>query len=95
MPAITEGKFWTDLLKKILHILLNSNSGGDRTGHQHVVPHEDGWAVKGAGNQKATAVYKYQKDAIDRAREIARRNKTSVIIHREDGTIRDRLNFGE
>ncbi|TNG91899.1 DUF2188 domain-containing protein, partial [Pasteurellaceae bacterium UScroc12] len=25
--------------------------------NQHVVPHPEGWAVKGAGNSKATAVY--------------------------------------
>ena len=24
--------------------------------NQHVVPHADGWAVKGAGNQRATSV---------------------------------------
>lgn len=40
--------------------------------NQHVVPHPEGWAVKGARNSKATAVYSTQKDAIARAEQIAR-----------------------
>ena len=39
--------------------------------NQHVVPHSEGWAVKGAGNQKATAVYETQYEAISHARSIA------------------------
>ena len=35
--------------------------------NQHVVPHEDGWAVKGAGNQRATSVHDTQQQAIDAA----------------------------
>lgn len=29
--------------------------------NQHVVPHQDGWAVKGAGNQRATSVHDTQQ----------------------------------
>ncbi|MCY4327163.1 MAG: DUF2188 domain-containing protein, partial [Rhodobacteraceae bacterium] len=25
--------------------------------NQHVVPHKDGWGVKGAGNQRATSIH--------------------------------------
>lgn len=32
--------------------------------NQHVVPHKDGWAVKGAGNAKATAIHPTQQSAI-------------------------------
>jgi hypothetical protein len=38
--------------------------------NQHVVPHDDDWAVKGAGNSKATSVHSTQGEAIERAREI-------------------------
>ena len=38
--------------------------------NQHVVPHPDGWAVKGAGNPKATKVTETQKEAITVAREL-------------------------
>jgi hypothetical protein len=33
--------------------------------NQHVVPHGKNWAVKGAGNTKATSIHKTQKSAID------------------------------
>ncbi|MBK8492705.1 MAG: DUF2188 domain-containing protein [Saprospirales bacterium] len=67
--------------------------GRSTTHHQHVVPHPDGWAVKGEGNEKFTGVYQYQDDAIDRAREIAENYGSDVIIHRADGTIRDRRSY--
>lgn len=61
---------------------------------QHVVPHEDGWAIKGEGNQRATEVHDTQADAIERAREIARKQGSEVVIHRRDGTIRDSDSYG-
>jgi len=64
-----------------------------KTHNQHVVPHEEGWAVRGAGNTRVTATFKYQDDAIDRATEIAKNYKSDVIIHRTDGTIRDRRSY--
>ena len=39
---------------------------------QHVVPHADGWAVKGSGNQRATSVHPTQREAIGSARNVAR-----------------------
>ena len=94
MSDIRTGNFWTNLLKKLLKILFKGKLGGRRKSkHQHVVPHEDGWAVRGEGNERVTAVYKYQDDAIDRARDIAINYKSSVIVHRKDGTIRDRMSY--
>jgi len=40
--------------------------------NQHVVRREDGWAVLGAGNNRDTARYGTQAEAIDQATEIAR-----------------------
>ena len=62
--------------------------------NQHVVPHEDGWAVKGAGNQKATNVVDTQKEAIDLAKGIATNQHSEVVIHRPDGRIRDKNSYG-
>ena len=61
---------------------------------QHVVPHGKDWAVKGEGNDKATSIVGTQKKAIERAREIAQNQRSEVIIHRPDGTIRDRDSYG-
>ena len=50
--------------------------------NQHVTPHQDGWQVKGAGNQKATVVTNNQQQAIEIARQIAQNQKSEVVIHR-------------
>ncbi|EGZ44572.1 DUF2188 domain-containing protein [Neisseria wadsworthii] len=62
--------------------------------NQHVVPHPDGWAVKGAGNSKATAVYTTQKEAIARAEGIAKNQRTDTKIHGVDGRIRAGNSYG-
>ena len=67
MADIRTNSFWTNLLQKILKIILK-NLGvrtSKPTHNQHVVPHDEGWAVKGAGNERYTGVYTYQRDAID------------------------------
>lgn len=62
--------------------------------NQHVVPHKTGWAVEGEGASKATQVFTTQQKAIDRAREIAQNQQSEVVIHRRDGTIRDKDSYG-
>ena len=62
--------------------------------NQHVVKHPDGWAVKGAGNSKATKVTSTQKEAISIAEEIARNQKSDTKIHGRDGKIRAGNSYG-
>ena len=62
--------------------------------NQHGGPHQDGWAVKGAGNQRATSVHDTQQQAIDAARGIARNQQSELVIHRPDGRIRDKDSHG-
>ena len=62
--------------------------------NQHVVPHGKDWAVKGAGNEKATKITDTQKQAIDVAKEIAKHQKSEVVIHGTDGKIRDKDSYG-
>jgi hypothetical protein len=62
--------------------------------NQHVVPHGDDWAVRGAGNQRATSVHLTQADAERAAREIAINQRSEVVIHRPDGRIRDKNSYG-
>lgn len=95
MADIRDQRFWTSLLEKIVKIILK-NLGirtSPPTHNQHVVPHEEGWAVKGEGNQRYTAVYDYQRDAIERAKDIARNYNSSVVIHGKDGRVRDRISY--
>jgi uncharacterized protein YdaT len=62
--------------------------------NQHIVKHSNGWAVKGAGNSKATKVTSTQSQAIDVAKSIAKNQKSEVVIHRPNGKIRDKDSYG-
>ena len=62
--------------------------------NQHVVPSGKNWAVKGEGNNRKTAIVDTQAEAIKIAKEIAINKKSEVVIHRPDGTIRDKDSYG-
>ncbi|WP_456400470.1 DUF2188 domain-containing protein [Persephonella sp.] len=62
--------------------------------NQHVVPHKNGWAVKGAGNKKATKVTRTKKEAENIARQIAKNQKSEVVIHNKKGKIIDKDSYG-
>ena len=62
--------------------------------NQHVVKHPDGWAVKGAGNSKATRVTSSQKEAISIAESIARNQKSDTKVHGRNGKIRAGNSYG-
>lgn len=61
---------------------------------QHVVPRDQGWAVRGEGNTRDTSHHGTQRDAIEAARDIAQSQKTEVVIHGRDGRIRDADSYG-
>lgn len=65
-----------------------------RKRNQHVVPTKDGWAVKGAGSPRATKVFDTQGAAIERGREIARNQRSELLIHGRDGRIREKNTYG-
>lgn len=62
--------------------------------NQHVVKHPDGWAVRGAGNSKATKVTQTQAAAIEVAENIARNQQSDTKIHGRDGKIRAGNSYG-
>jgi hypothetical protein len=62
--------------------------------NQHAVPHAEGWAVKGAGSGRATKVVETQREAIGIARGIAQNQGTEMLIHGENGRIRERNSYG-
>lgn len=63
--------------------------------NQHVLPHPDGgWQVKGENNTKATIRTKTQGDSIIKAREVAKNQRSELIIHGRDGKIRAKDSYG-
>ena len=63
--------------------------------NQHVVPHGNDWAVKGAGNGKATYITDTQSEAIELARDIAQNQNSELFIHNRHGQIRERNTYGD
>ena len=88
-----KANFWLNLIEQIVDLFLKSSRTRKRTWHQHVVPYEEGWAVRREGNALITSKHRYQDTAVRKAKQLAKKYKADVIIHREDGTIRDRINY--
>lgn len=95
MPNQHKTNFWLDLLDQIVDVFFKSSrkSSRGRTYHQHVVPHEKGWAVRREGNKRITSKHRRQDTAIRKAKQLARKYKADVIVRRADGTIRDRMGY--
>lgn len=61
---------------------------------RHVVPSGEKWSVRRAGSSRASGIYATQKEAVAKATEMARSERTEVYIHGRDGRIRERNSFG-
>lgn len=92
MPKTTKTS-WFTAFREIIEVFLKSMNKRKRTWHQHVVPYQDDWAVRREGNKRITSKHRRQDTAIKKAKQLARKHKADVIIHRQDGTIRDRITY--
>jgi len=62
---------------------------------KHVVPRQSGgWAVKTAGKSRAGRVFEKKADAVDYARDAAKREHGELYVHGKDGTIKERRSYG-
>ena len=55
---------------------------------------KDGYTVKSNDANRAAGHFDTQKEAIDRAREIARNKESEVVVHGTDGKIRQKDSHG-
>lgn len=63
--------------------------------NQHVTPNGNGgWQVKAAGSSKATAYFDTQAQAIARATQISKNQRSELFIHGKNGQIRERNSYG-
>ena len=54
----------------------------------HVVPgKKDGWDIKQSNAQRSSGHFDKKSDAVDRAREISKNQKTELNVHNKDGKI--------
>jgi hypothetical protein len=58
----------------------------------HVVTSGDGWAIKVDGDERET--FETQDEAIERGRELAESQGSELVVHGQDGEIRDKASHG-
>jgi hypothetical protein len=59
----------------------------------HVVPSGDGWAIEVDGDERER--FDTQDDAIERARSVADDEGGELVVHGEDGEIREKSSHGD
>ena len=66
-----------------------------KQGDVHVVRgNNGGWQVRVEGKTRAQSIHNTQAEAAAVGKEIARRNKSELLVHGRDGKIRERSTFG-
>lgn len=60
----------------------------------HVVPRSHGWAVRRERADRDSSHHERKSDAMDAARDTARRERVEVVDHGRDGRIRDSDSYG-
>jgi hypothetical protein len=62
--------------------------------NQHVVSHGERWAVKAEGASEPLATFKTQSEAWEKAKSIARKERSEALLHGRNGAIRTRNTYG-
>ena len=62
--------------------------------NQHVVSRGGGWAVQAEGASEPLATFKTQSEAWERAKAIARKERSEAFLHAKNGQIRARNTYG-
>ena len=65
------------------------------TNSLHVVKREGGWAVRRESSQRDSAKAATQGEAINIARDMAKRQGADIVIHRPDGSIREGRSYAK
>lgn len=61
----------------------------------HVVSNPDGgWAVRREGAERASKRFESKEDAVRYARSICQGEQVELVVHRSDGTIREKNSYG-
>ena len=53
--------------------------------NQHVVSHGERWAVKAEGAPEPVALFKTQSEAWEKAKSIARKERSEALLHGKNG----------
>lgn len=61
----------------------------------HVVPHDDGWAIKQEGEDGMVSVHNKKNAAVEEGQSLAQDREVNLIIHRQDGAFDHVMNFSD
>lgn len=61
----------------------------------HVVPSGNKWNVQRAGQAKPLSSHRTQTTASEAGKQVAKKDQVELVIHRPDGTIRDKDSYGK
>jgi hypothetical protein len=62
---------------------------------RHVVPNPNGgWDSKKGGADRASKHFETKQDAVDYSRELSKKQKTELVIHKKNGTIQKKDSHG-
>lgn len=54
-----------------------------------------GWSVRGAGSERATRVFSTRSEAVTFATTVARRDRGTLYLHRDDGTVQEKRSYAD
>jgi hypothetical protein len=69
-------------------------AGMPNKGDVHVVPHEGRWRVEVEGRARPDSTHDTQAAARKKARDLARRSKSELLVHGRNGKVRERNTYG-
>ena len=52
---------------------------------EHIVQKKDGWAVRAASSERSTKIFPTRVEAIDFAKELAKKHNVCMVVHDEKG----------
>ncbi len=60
-----------------------------RQKNEHVVPKNKKWAVRREGSEKVSKLFETQREAMDYAGNIAKKDDVSMIVHKHNGKFKN------
>ena len=93
--AISRAKDWATNRGKDTRGRVQRSTDAKKHGQdRYVIPyHDHEWAIRNEGAKKVEKVFDNKRDAVQQAREEARKNNASLTIQKRDGRVQQRISY--
>jgi uncharacterized protein YdaT len=71
------------------------DSDGCDRGTLHLIPYGDNWAVRREGDRRCSEIYGSRDGALERGRELARRESGVLVVHRPSGEVEGQIDYSD